>query len=348
MARRAFVHIGTHKTGSTYLQNWLRLNRRALRRLGLEYPKIGLWDYGADHQALSLQARRTKGRLSDAPDWARLRAFLKTSDRDVIISAETLSEKIDKACVAGKVVEFFKQHGIETTFVIYLRDIPAYMNSRYVQEARSLKHAQSFDSYVQKAMGKRDFDYPRLLEPFEQVAEMRVLGYRPRGEPLEQQFLSALGHVLDKAESGAFKGVARLNTSVGPASIEIARRIARQLPQNIAPAELKYKQLVFRNLCAKSGLNHQPFVGCDQATADKIRSLFAAQTDMIAERYFSTRWSDTVPAEDMFERHSVYAPEHDDNPTALDDIVNRVLSAKPGFEGPIVHSLKVLARRVKW
>ena len=37
-SRRVFLHIGLHKTGTTYLQGVLRANRRRLAELGVFYP----------------------------------------------------------------------------------------------------------------------------------------------------------------------------------------------------------------------------------------------------------------------------------------------------------------------
>ena len=53
MAARLFVHVGTHKTGTTSIQVFLRGHAAALRRQGLYVPTTGTIDPQSGHHNLA-------------------------------------------------------------------------------------------------------------------------------------------------------------------------------------------------------------------------------------------------------------------------------------------------------
>lgn len=82
-ARRVYLHIGLPKSGTTYLQEKLWLNRHALRGLGVLYP-------GGDKRAHLHASWDLMGRPRHAGDWTRLVEAAREDDGDVVISREQL------------------------------------------------------------------------------------------------------------------------------------------------------------------------------------------------------------------------------------------------------------------
>ena len=84
--RKLFIHIGPHKTGSTYIQKGFVENRELLKSNGLYYPVFGQ-DYLWGHHNLI-------GFFSDAQDKNidELKQNLYINDFDIIISSEDISQ----------------------------------------------------------------------------------------------------------------------------------------------------------------------------------------------------------------------------------------------------------------
>ena len=98
---RAILHIGTHKTGSTFLQDSLAANRAALARHGVIYPEIGRT---AGHHALVTHWQPLPPRFcTDTPAidlWRGLARFA-GGDRTVILSSEEFSRGDRRVDLAG-------------------------------------------------------------------------------------------------------------------------------------------------------------------------------------------------------------------------------------------------------
>lgn len=90
MARRVFLHIGTPKSGTTYLQEKLALNRDAIARQGLTYPSTRTGNHF--EAALDLIEERWAGQLEVARgQWSALVGEARKAPGDVLISHEILA-----------------------------------------------------------------------------------------------------------------------------------------------------------------------------------------------------------------------------------------------------------------
>jgi hypothetical protein len=90
MTRRVYLHVGAPKTGTTYLQDRLALNRNELGRHGVHYP-LGL-HASQFTAALDLIERSWGGQLEAARgDWDKLMDRVRRHDGTVIVSHEILA-----------------------------------------------------------------------------------------------------------------------------------------------------------------------------------------------------------------------------------------------------------------
>src|SRR5215212_4838560 len=90
MPRRVFLHIGTPKSGTSYLQEKLALNREALAAQGLTYPDTRTGNHF--EAALDLIEERWAGQGEVARgQWSALVAEARKAPGDALISHEILA-----------------------------------------------------------------------------------------------------------------------------------------------------------------------------------------------------------------------------------------------------------------
>jgi hypothetical protein len=135
--RKCFIHIGTHRTGTTSIQATLSGRASDLAQHGFLYPKAGIpkvgippeksghhniaWELSADHRF-----RSEDGTIDD------LLKEIDESEQDIIISSE------DFECAAWRPARFqiltngLKRRALEVAVVAYLRNQADYAQSLYL------------------------------------------------------------------------------------------------------------------------------------------------------------------------------------------------------------------------
>lgn len=125
--KKLFLHIGTHKTGTTAIQFILNRNREALSNCGWLYPLSGMTERHHGHHEL---AWTLLGR--SAFDFSRLRKEIEDSPcANVVVS----SEEFEFCKDAAKVKEAFSFAQVEV--VLYLRRQDDLLLSEYNQNVKS-------------------------------------------------------------------------------------------------------------------------------------------------------------------------------------------------------------------
>lgn len=146
--KKLFLHIGYHRTGTTYLQSFLFHNRIALAKNGILYPSAGL--LGEGHAALALclpsmrdqkigAMRRTAG--IEIPTEATLNhsanehfenlreELLQTDCESAVISSECFLEWLDKDALYRQV----KKLPVQLEIVVFIRRQDRWIESVYNQ-----------------------------------------------------------------------------------------------------------------------------------------------------------------------------------------------------------------------
>jgi len=91
--KELYIHIGTHKTGTTALQQFFTLNRPVLKNNGIDYPAVV--DAGDGHHRLAWSLLKEEGRpcqwdiknlKSSKQEWSQA---LKNAGSRVLLSSET-------------------------------------------------------------------------------------------------------------------------------------------------------------------------------------------------------------------------------------------------------------------
>lgn len=188
--RRAFVHIGMPKTGSTTIQNTMSAARTTLQDHGLIYPGTG-----PDHAVLIAPFHKdgaghfylkNKGISKDqaARDFERfttsLRAQTQGFDGDLLLSSEYLYQLGRPAL--GKLDAYFTGLGFEMTIVCYVRHPLAGVTSQ-IQQRVKMNGRSLADMLAEPRWGSiKACVHPALLELGRDRIMVRSLeAARPQG-----------------------------------------------------------------------------------------------------------------------------------------------------------------------
>lgn len=241
--RRVVLHVGTPKSGTSYLQDRLHRNRERLEADGLDYVATRTGDHF--EAALDVLGTRWGGAEKAARgQWDALVATARTSRGDVLVSHEILAGAVPDA--VARVRASFPDH--EVHVVLTARDLGRQVPAEWQER---VKHR-----------GRRDYaSFLRTLErnyavaeptPFWRVQHLpRVLATWGAGLPAERVHLVTVpppgaphdllwhrfAEVLGLSDPTAYAGSDRTNASLGGVEVTALRLINiaaqhRELPRD--------------------------------------------------------------------------------------------------------------------
>lgn len=249
MTRRVYLHVGAPKTGTTYLQDRLALNRQELARHDVHYP-LGLQ---ASHfkAALDLLDVSWGGQREGARgEWAKLVDRVNRHDGTVIVSHEILAgappQQIRRAMT--------DLEGSEVHLVYSARDLARQIPAEW-QEGVKHRRRRSFARFLRQVQNARRTKptmwfwkaqgLPDVLTrwghglPPEQIHLVTVPQAGAPRDLLWLRYCEAFG--IDPAWAPAESS--RENVSIGTAETALLRRLNRRLKQAGLPGE-DYRRLV--------------------------------------------------------------------------------------------------------
>ena len=223
------LHIGTHKTGTTWLQKLFLENRKLLSKNGLLLPDAGRDPRLGHSNNLGWELKRSWRFHPARGGWQALAEELRRCDpaSSALISAESLG-RIEEPEALRKIMDTARGSGRRVLVVVYLRDQPSYINSLYGQEVKRLLTGDSFERYVRDALVSNRFNHEHLLRVWEHLDEVALLPipFAKCSMPLHRSFFGAL-----EAAVGLSIPVEKLtlpeprNESPGPGAVRLARSV---------------------------------------------------------------------------------------------------------------------------
>ena len=255
MAKRVFLHVGTPKTGTTFLQSVLWANKEILQGQGLLLPLQSV----SDHFQLSVIGRQAGAQLSTMPEhghtsWQRMLDEVDGWSGDALISHELFS--MCSARRARWCVEQLTSVADEVHPVLTARDLARQVPAEWQQ---TVKHGRSHG--LKEFYGLLQTDDPSLT--FWRAQDLvTLLADWSQGLPPDQV------HLVTVPPAGASRDllwtryatlvgvdplsvdqqVTRLNESLGLVEIETLRRVNRHVPDG---ANLPTRQLLIRQVLAE-------------------------------------------------------------------------------------------------
>ena len=235
MTRRVYLHVGAPKTGTTYLQDRLALNRQELARHDVHYP-LGLH---ASHfkAALDLLDLSWGGQREGARgEWAKLVDRVNRHDGTVIVSHEILA-----GARPAQVRRAMEDLGSAEVHLVYsARDLARQIPAEW-QEGIKHRRRRSFARFLQQVQNARRTKptmwfwkaqgLPDVITrwghglPPEQIHLVTVPQPGAPRDLLWQRYCDAFG--IDPSWAPAESD--RENVSIGTAETALVRRLNRRL-----------------------------------------------------------------------------------------------------------------------
>ncbi len=282
-----YVHIGTHKTGTTALQQFLRDNAGALRTAGVLIPQAGRPAGSDGHHNIAWQLSGDRRFSADDGTLADLIEEVRTVGAPAVCISSEDFEYLGAEPAALQQLRFaFERIGYNVAAVIYLRPQAEYAESLYA-ELLNHGYARSFEAYLESlltdgavAFGRWRFvfDYDLLVGTFAAIFGPERLIVRPY---LSRRIFGSLSDDLLRTLCGA--NTSRLllkhrerRLNAGPSFAAVVRRYR----QNLQAAGYGGK-LVLQNLPA----GRRRFDPLRLADVERIARRFAAGNQRIFRRY---------------------------------------------------------------
>lgn len=144
--KKLVLHIGTHKTGTTYIQNVLARNAARLLQAGILYPKSGQIHNAHFKLCWKLRHPDFKDAALDAiPEWRGLMDEIRTSTADIaIVSAEEFAFSITPKRLADLKAHF------DVQIICFVRSPDTFVQSFYNQFVKdfSTRETRTLTQYL--------------------------------------------------------------------------------------------------------------------------------------------------------------------------------------------------------
>ena len=292
-----YLHIGSNKTATSYLQLRLSRSRSVLKRYGICYPLVGQSGIGA-HHSLAAHIRRDPDKLFEAQE--TYEQILEQLDRNIHQGAGLASS----ASMEQKVVlssEMLFHPGRNNTerleallalfttvkVVVYLRRQDHYLPSYYNSIIRNGGTLNTFDKFCENA----NMDYLKVLNGWSAIVGEDNLIVRPFSKDFLYQgnicsdFLQCIGTPLTE-QSLVASGM--VNESLPLESLEILRYTNHQRVES---------PRVFHDFLEKHFRERRGGVSSTLMTEeiyDSIREQYQEKNRQIARLYLKPEFADPL------------------------------------------------------
>ena len=199
MGKRLFIHIGTHKTGTSVIQKFLFQNRDALKEKGFLYPYPG---HKPSHHAMASEFRplkRTRNKEKELKTLSYIKE-IRTHNLDTsILSSEGL---VLRGTDVKKLRDIIPSN-LDVKIVIYLRRQDERLESGYNQIVKGpRRYSKKFFESSSIPFQKYFLDYYKILSPWRDIfgkENIIVRVYEKEQLPLGiiVDFCSVIGLELD-------------------------------------------------------------------------------------------------------------------------------------------------------
>ncbi len=275
------MHIGTHKTGSTAIQRWLKVSEKQLLSEGL----AGLWLPSSDVQTLMRCRERDEeliGRLACQVKRQARKHQAKGVFR-FVLSHEGFSGDpntgYDNASIVARSVREISC-GFTVWPIVYLRRQDQFLESLYTQTIHTGASC-SFDAFA-ASFDDTAFDWSRLLEAYEDVFGRQYISprrydgrYLPETRSLLDDFAEIIG-----TDALATCQERTPNAGYTRDALEMAIHAGKSL----TPREKQWLRTVLQSVSARQPFQTHAFL--DASGRRALLERYAASNSKVAELYF--------------------------------------------------------------
>lgn len=303
--RRAILHIGTPRTGTTSLQHILVRHRAALAARGVLYPELTPRSAAQPHLSHQYLGEALDGRRPAAEREELLRALeaqLAASQADVVIlSYEGLCQIPAFRAAPRRLGRLLARQGFAPEILMTLKPQAELINSTYTWRSQFLRETRRFEPFLRAQLASPWLRYDRMLRPWMAMAggRARAVGLRdPRdAAPLLQRVVAELG-LADRLR-GLFQpedGALTENRSPGPVAVEVSRRLRAQGAHLLLRGRVREATRRIEQLAREAGLDAAPFHGLRPELQTRVEAHFAAANAALARTLWGQDWGARMAA----------------------------------------------------
>jgi hypothetical protein len=301
-----FIHVGTHKTGTTSIQAFLRDNEKRLAAHDVIIPKAGRGEDAAGHHNLTQQLLGDSGFVAERGGLQEVVDELRHTERSIAcLSSEdfSLASRSRKTLVAIR--DAIATTGFTPVIVMYLRPQISYCVSIYAEIVKN-GNRKPFETYLEEVAQHGSFlwngaagplcRYDVLLERFAAVfgeAALIVRRYRPAApsNALLQSFARLL--IGEKISLGSFVfPPERFNRSLSfQRVLDVLGSDSQVLDMRFAPMDLRQTLSLAapfyrgnRSIARRYGVWVPPYEFNDLLLALPLRKTYARSVDLVRAR----------------------------------------------------------------
>lgn len=334
MQPKCYIHAGTHKTASTYLQSRFSNNRERLARHGVTYAIPG-------KPARKFKSLATAAKEGNWAEWDAYLDLYSGSSQSLLLSAEQFTAPLCDQSLLESLVSVLDRHNFKPIIVIYVRPQLEYMNSMYVHTLRRLYHAYDFESFLKyyprqysgrgkKANLQDRYNFNKLFQPMFNETSLKALFVpfgRAQGDPFNQ-FLAALG--LPQDENWLPSDPDSGNVQPGAKAVWVAHQIGLRLESfGIDGKSLRKTGQVLRALAEKQGWDQDRFFGFSESLADSVLNAYSKDNEEFAQKAWGMSW-ESVFSKSSIPPRAAYTPaskhEHDQMMVIVDSVMQTLAS----------------------
>ena len=305
--RRAIVHIGMPRTGSSTIQHILAHKRMELARAGILYPDLtpasAAHEPHLNHQPFgeALDGRRPRRELKEL--LRKLSGELERTDADVVLlSYEGFSQQRRAARIASLLRALFDRHGFAMEVAVAVKPQSEYLNSMYSLRLQLMRERKAFGEFARRFQHSGRLAYDALLDPWSRACDGRVravplLDLRSAA-PLVERFGTELGLWDRVAPLLAPSDHVRVeNRSLGPVAAEVSRRlrlIRAHARISVRPREVtRYVEAAAR----QRGVDTVAFRGVGPDLRAGLERRYADTNERFAGAIWKRPWAEMVAPE---------------------------------------------------
>jgi hypothetical protein len=252
--RKCFLHIGTHKTGTTSLQAMLAARYDELQQHGFLYPRAGRGPTAAHHNIAMELSGATRFR-SDLGTIEDLINEIDGTQNHIVLS----SEEFCSTAYQPEFMDFvarLQQSGLDVSLVVYFRNQIDFMRSAYfefLKDGSELTLNEFLPAVLANPVSSRpgSIFYHQLLDCLSEMKNAHLLVYSydeiQQGSVIPH-FLSILG--LTPQALGADPGL-RLNTET-PMEEQFKRFYENRVERPLNQREVSLIDCIFEDMKAES------------------------------------------------------------------------------------------------
>ncbi len=315
-----YIHMGAHKTASSFLQNFILCNVRFFASQGVHIPLTATHHYTVPHHNLAWQLRQDRRFNPQNGTFEDLQEELSHHQgKSILISSEDFEDPaiLESEDRLNRLIHFFKKLGYKLVLFFYIRPQDSCINSEYTQFVKQLGYSKRFDRFYKKSLNQVKYNYcvyyRLLIEKAKTNPELEVI-FRPFNQSVKKfgvhlDFLQSLGICTDMGQMNSMTLPQPSNENPGAKTIEAIlwtntllskTKISRILSNLGLPKQNKDMIHVTTQYAMQRGWHLDKFQGLDAQKAQQIRSNFAESNELFSQSVWGRSWSEVFQAEAEF------------------------------------------------